>query len=176
MKIKPKKQERLYTRREIQRKVKELARAISSDYHGQDLVMIGVLNGAFIFLADLARYLAIPVQLDFVRLASYGSQSTSQGEIRLTKSFELPLSGKHILIVEDIVDTGLTLAFLRKMIEKENPQSIRICALIDKKERREIPLEVDYVGFPIPSGFIVGYGLDFNEQYRALPALYSLKM
>jgi len=152
-----------------------LARAISRDYRDKELILIGVLNGAFIFMADLVKNLTLPVQIDFVRLASYGSRTRSQGKIRVTKSVELPLAGKEILVVEDIVDTGLTLEFLRNLLEKEGPKSIRFCALIDKKERRQVPINVDYTGFRVTEGFIVGYGLDFNEQYRNLPALYQLQ-
>jgi hypoxanthine phosphoribosyltransferase len=170
----PVKKERLYSHREIQKKVKELARTISRDYRKEELVLIGVLKGAFVFMSDLARNLSIPVKLDFVRLASYGSQSKSQGKVRLTKSIELPIRDKHILVVEDIVDSGLTLKFLLDFLNKENPKSIRICALIDKTERREVPIPVDYVGFSISKGFIVGYGLDFDEKYRHLPGLYHL--
>lgn len=152
-----------------------MARAISRDYRDKELILIGVLNGAFIFMADLVKNLTLPVQIDFVRLASYGSRTRSQGKIRVTKSVELPLAGKEILVVEDIVDTGLTLEFLRNLLEKEGPKSIRFCALIDKKERRQVPINVDYTGFRVTEGFIVGYGLDFNEQYRNLPALYQLQ-
>lgn len=170
----PVKKERLYSQREIQKKIKELARTISKDYWKEELLLIGVLKGAFVFMSDLARNLSIPVKLDFVRLASYGSQSRSQGKIRLTKAIELPIRDKHILVVEDIVDSGLTLKFLLDFLNKENPKSVRICALIDKTERREVPILVDYVGFSISKGFIVGYGLDFDEQYRHLPGLYHL--
>lgn len=170
----PVKKERLYSQREIQKRIKELARIISKDYRKEELVLIGVLKGAFVFMSDLARNLSIPVKLDFVRLASYGSQSQSQGKVRLTKAPELPIRDKHILVVEDIVDSGLTLKFLLEFLNKENPKSVRICTLIDKSERREVPIPVDYAGFLIPKGFIVGYGLDFDEQYRNLPGLYHL--
>jgi hypoxanthine phosphoribosyltransferase len=165
---------RLYSRREIQKRVQELARIISEDYRKQDLVLVGILKGAFIFMSDLARSLSIPVTMDFIRLASYGSQ-TRGGEIRLTKPLELSIRGKDVLVIEDIVDTGLTLRFLIDHLQKEEPRSIRICALIDKSERREVAVPVDYVGFSIPEGFIVGYGLDFDERYRHLPALYHLQ-
>ncbi len=152
-----------------------MARSISRDYRDKELILIGVLNGAFIFMADLVKNITLPVQIDFVRLASYGSRTQSQGKIRVTKSVELPLAGKEVLVVEDIVDTGLTFEFLRNLLEKEGPKSIRFCALIDKKERRQVPINVDYTGFRVTEGFIVGYGLDFNEQYRNLPALYHLQ-
>jgi hypoxanthine phosphoribosyltransferase len=170
----PAKRERLYSPREIQKRVKELACIISKDYKEEELVLIGVLKGAFVFMSDLARNLSIPVKMDFVRLASYGSGSKSQGKIRFTKAIELPIRDKHILVVEDIVDSGLTLKFLQEFLKKENPKSVRICALIDKSERREVSITVDYCGFSVPKGFIVGYGLDFDEQYRHLPGLYHL--
>lgn len=170
----PAKKERLYSQREIQKRVKELAGSISKDYREEELIVIGVLKGAFVFMSDLVRNLSIPVKLDFVRLASYGSQSKRQGKIRFTKAIELPIRDKHILVVEDIVDSGLTLKFLQEFLNKENPKSVRICALIDKTERREVPITIDYFGFSIPKGFIVGYGLDFDEQYRHLPGLYHL--
>jgi hypoxanthine phosphoribosyltransferase len=168
------KKERLYSQREIQKRVKELACSISNDYKKEELVLIGVLKGSFIFLSDLARQLSIPVKVDFVRLASYGNQNHSQGKIRFTKAVELPIRDKNILVVEDIVDTGLTLKFLQDFLRKENPKSVRICALIDKNERREVPITIDYCGFSVPQGFIVGYGLDFDEKYRHLPSLYQL--
>ena len=164
----------MYSRREIQKRVKELAGIISEDYRKEELILIGVLKGAFVFLSDLARNLSIPVKLDFVRLASYGSRSQTQGEVRLTKTIEIPIKDKHILVVEDIVDSGLTLNFLLEFLKKENPKSVRICALINKSERREVAVNIDYVGFSVSQGFIVGYGLDFDEQYRHLPALYHL--
>jgi len=166
--------ERLFSSREIQKRVGELARTLSRDYRGRELFLIGVLNGAFIFLADLVKRMTIPVQIDFVRLSSYGSGSESQGRIKVIKPTEFPLAGKSVLIVEDIVDTGLTLDFLCRSLKEQNPESVRICALVDKRERRKLPVSIDYTGFVVPSGFIVGYGLDFNEQYRQLPAIYRL--
>jgi hypoxanthine phosphoribosyltransferase len=166
--------ERLFSSREIQRRVGELARALSVDYQGRDLLMIGVLKGAFIFMADLAKKMTIPVRMDFVRLASYGSGSKSQGRVEVVKPLELPVAGKDVLIVEDIVDTGLTLDFFSRSLREENPRSVKICAFIDKGERRELPVEIDYVGFTVPEGFLVGYGLDYDEQFRHLPALYRL--
>jgi hypoxanthine phosphoribosyltransferase len=172
----PVKKVRLYSQREILKRVQELARTISQDYQKtDDLILIGILKGAFIFMADLAKRLSIPVTMDFVRLASYGSGSQSQGEISLTKALELPIRGKHVLVVEDIVDSGLTLRFLLDYLKRDEPKSVRICTLIDKNERREVSIPVDYIGFSIPEGFIVGYGLDFDERYRQLPGLYHLQ-
>jgi hypoxanthine phosphoribosyltransferase len=175
-KPKPLTKKKLVSHRDIQRRVRELAHTISVDYHQQDLVLIGVLKGAFMFMADLAKHLSIPVKMDFVRLASYGSRSKSQGKICLTKGLELPIKGKHVLVIEDIVDSGLTLQFLIEYLKKEEPKSVRICALIDKSERREVSVPLDYIGFSIPEGFIVGYGLDFDEHYRHLPALFHLQL
>lgn len=168
------KRERLFSSREIQKRVGDLARVLSRDYQGRELLMVGVLKGAFIFMADLAKKMTIPFQMDFVRLASYGGGSRSQGRVRVTKPVELPVTGKDILIVEDIVDTGLTLDFFRRSLGEKNPSSIKICALVDKGERRALPVPIDYTGFIVPEGFIVGYGLDYGEAYRHLPALYKL--
>ena len=159
---------------EIRTKVKELAEKISLEYQGKELVMVGILKGAFIFLADLVRELTIPVEIDFVRLASYGTKAESSGSVRLTKDVELPLEGKDVLIIEDIVDTGYTLEFLAHHINKKKPNSVKICALIDKSERRECAVKIDFTGFDIPQGFLVGYGLDFNEKYRYLRDVYEV--
>jgi len=158
----------------IKTRVCELGEQISKDYEGRPLVIIGILNGAFIFMADLIRHIKNPLQIDFVRLASYGSQAKSSGHISFTKDIEIDIKDKDVLVVEDIVDTGYTLKYLKEVLNLHNPASIRICCLIDKKERRKVSVEVDYVGFDIPSGFLVGYGLDFNENYRGLPGVYHL--
>ncbi|MFO8241024.1 MAG: hypoxanthine phosphoribosyltransferase [Dissulfuribacterales bacterium] len=158
----------------IKTRVCELGEQISRDYHGRPLVLVGILNGAFIFVADLVRNIRNPLRIDFVRLASYGSQAESSGRISITKDIELDIKDTDVLVVEDIVDTGYTLKYLKEVLKLHNPASVRICCLIDKKERRKVAVEVDYVGFDIPSGFLVGYGLDFNENYRHLPAVYHL--
>ena len=159
---------------EIARQVKRLAQEISRDYQGGDVVVVGILKGVFIFLADLVRQLTIPVEIDFVRLASYGSGTTSSGTVRLTHDVELSLEGRDVLIVDDIVDSGLTLAFLREHFSTRKPRSVRICALIDKGERRATEVTLDYVGLHLDRGFVVGYGLDCKECYRYLPAIYEL--
>jgi hypoxanthine phosphoribosyltransferase len=158
----------------INKRVCELGKQISKDYHGRPLVLIGILNGAFIFMADLIRNIRNPLRIDFVRLASYGSQAESSGRISITKDIELDIKDRDVLVVEDIVDTGYTLKYLKEVLKLHNPASVRICCLIDKKERRKVAVEVDYVGFDIPGGFLVGYGLDFNENYRSLPGVYHL--
>lgn len=164
------------SKEQIREKVAELADRISRDYAGQELVLIGVLNGAFIFLADLVRAVSIPHQIDFIRVASYGKSDSSSGSIRLTKDVELDLTGKHILLVEDIIDTGSTLAWLVKKFTSKKTASVRLCTLIDKKERRRSDVKIDYVGFSLEQGFLVGYGLDYAEQYRYLPEICSLEL
>jgi hypoxanthine phosphoribosyltransferase len=165
----------LIPRDKIQGRVKELADQICSDYKGKEPVLIGVLNGVVFFIADLARQMTIPTKMDFVRAASYGSGMASSGTVRLTKDVEIPIQGKPVILVEDIVDTGLTLAHIVKILERKDPESIRICALIDKLERRNIAVNVDYCGFQVEEGFIVGYGLDHNEKYRHLSDIYILR-
>lgn len=158
----------------IKTRVHKLGEQISKDYRGRPLVLIGILKGAFIFTADLIRHIKNPLQIDFVRLASYGSQTEPSGQISFTKDIELDIKDKDVLVVEDLVDTGYTLKYLKDVLKLHNPASVRICCLIDKKERRQVPIKVDYVGFDIPRGFLVGYGLDFDENYRSLPAVYHI--
>ncbi len=159
---------------EISRCVDLLAERINRDYKGKNLVLIGILNGAFIFMADLARRLDLAVKVDFVRLASYGDKTSTSGNVRITKDVELALQGYHVLIVEDIVDSGVTLRWLLDHVSNLRPESVKICALIDKRERREVEVPVDYVGITVDSGFLVGYGLDFSENHRNLPAIYEV--
>jgi len=164
----------LYSKEEIARKVTDLANQISKDYDGKEVILICILKGAFIFLADLIRNLRIPLKIDFVRLASYGSQTRSSGDINITKDIELSIEGKDVVVVEDIVDTGLTTSYIIERLKRKKPNSLRLCALIDKRERREINIEADYVGFIVEEGFIVGYGIDFDERYRHLPEIYRI--
>jgi len=164
----------VFTAEEIARQVQLLASRISEDYEGKEVVLIGVLKGAFIFLADLVRQLTIPVQLDFVRLASYGTGTESSGKIRITTDVELDLRGRDVLIVEDIIDSGLTTAFLKKHLANKKPRSVKICALLDKRERRAVSIALEYVGLQLEKGFVVGYGLDCNEDNRQLPGIYEL--
>jgi hypoxanthine phosphoribosyltransferase len=159
----------------IQERVQALAKKISSDYEGEELVLIGVLNGAVFFFADLMRAIRIPTKMDFVRAISYGSQMKSSGSVRLTKDVEIPIAGKPVILVEDIVDSGLTLSYLKEVFEQRGASSLKICALIDKLERKEKDVFVDYCGFQIQEGFLVGYGLDCNEEYRHFPEIYRLK-
>ena len=161
---------------EIETTVSDLAQQISNDYKDREVILVGVLKGAFVFLADLIRHLTIPVKIDFIRLASYGCNTSSCGTVSLTKEIEIDIGGKDILIVEDIVDTGLSLEFLIGHLKTLNAKSVRLCALIDKRERRQKNIAVDYVGRIIEKGFLVGYGLDYAEGYRHLPAIYDLQI
>ena len=160
---------------EIKEKTRELGAKISEDYKDLDLVLVGVLKGSFIFLADLTRQVKIDHDIDLVGASSYEGTATT-GQIVFTKQPDLELEGRDILLVEDIVDTGLTLSKIIEFIQLLNPKSIKICTLIDKKERREVDLTVNYSCFTLEKGFIVGYGLDYNERYRNLPAIYDLKL
>jgi hypoxanthine phosphoribosyltransferase len=162
----------LFSKKEIALTVARLAREISADYADKKLVVVGVLKGAFVFLADLVRDLTIPAAIEFVRIASYGAKKESCGTIQVKKDVEISLQGKDVLIVEDIVDTGLSLKFLIEHLCAHHPSSLKVCALVDKKARREVEVQVDYIGFAMADGFIVGYGIDFNEQYRALPEIF----
>ncbi len=164
------------SRAEIAKKTKALAHRISQDYNNKEIIVIGILKGAFIFLADLVRELTTPVEIDFVRLASYGAGTSSSGNIRITKEIELDIRGRHVLVVEDIIDSGLTIAYLLDYLKQYEPESIKVCSLIDKIERREVQIQVDYAGHEVHAGFLVGYGLDFDEKYRALPEIYHLNL
>ncbi|HPC73759.1 MAG TPA: hypoxanthine phosphoribosyltransferase [Syntrophales bacterium] len=165
----------LYSREVIDRKVKELAAQISRDFSGKDLVVVGVLKGSFMFMADLIRAMTIPCTIDFIRVTSYGAATVSSGKIEIKKDIETAIAGRDVLVVEDIVDTGLTLAFLRDKFLERVPRSLRFCTLIDKKHRREVEFHSDYVGFDLDQGFVVGYGLDFDEKARYLPDVYVLE-
>jgi hypoxanthine phosphoribosyltransferase len=160
---------------DVERHVNDLARLINQDYEGKSLVVVGILNGACIFLSDLVRRLSMPVEIDFVRLSSYGKGAETSGTIEITKDVELPIEGRHVLIVEDIVDTGTTLVWFLDYLKRRLPESVKICALVDKMERREIEVPLDYVGIPVEKGFLVGYGLDFAEKHRNLPGIYEVE-
>jgi len=164
------------SREEIEKSIERIAARISADYQNCEPVLVGVLKGAFVFLADLIRCLAIPVKVDFVRTTSYGDQTSSSGTVALTKPLEIDVAGKHVLVVEDIVDTGITLRWLVDYLSGLGSASVKACTLIDKKERRQVQVQVDYVCNVVDKGFLVGYGLDYAERYRHLPAVYHLKM
>ena len=160
--------------KDIKKRIVQIGAQITADFQNKNLVVIGILKGAFIFMADLVRNIDLPLQVDFVRLQSYGSGTEAAGNVTITKDVELPLMDRHVLIVEDIVDTGYTLKYLKEVLSLHRTASVKICCLIDKKERRKVEVDVDYVGFEIEKGFLVGYGLDYDEQYRQLPGIYHL--
>jgi hypoxanthine phosphoribosyltransferase len=166
---------RLFSEKQIQARVASLARQINRDYAGREVLLIGVLKGAFVFLADLARRIKVPVKIDFVRAASYGTGTSSSGKVKLTQKPELFLQGKDVLIVEDIVDTGVTLKFLHRRLQARRPRSLAVATLLDKPGRRKVAFEADYVGFAIPDHFVVGYGLDCAEEHRNLRGIYIVK-
>ena len=167
--------ELLLSREMIGARVRELAGEISEDYRGKEPLLVSVLKGSVFFFADLVREITLPSKIDFVRAASYGKEMNSCGSVRLTKDLELPVEGKSILLVEDIVDTGLTLSYITGLLADRGAESIKICALVDKLERRERHVPIDYCGFKVEEGFLVGYGLDFDEKYRSLPEIFILK-
>jgi hypoxanthine phosphoribosyltransferase len=159
----------------LSRRVTELAAEVSRDYAGKDLVLIGVLKGAVFFLSDLMRQLEIPVEVDFMAVASYGSATKSSGVVRILKDLDAVIEGRDVLIIEDIVDSGLTLQYLLRNLAGRNPASLEVCALLIKPERRKVELQTRYVGFEIPDRFAIGYGLDHRERYRNLPFVAALK-
>lgn len=158
----------------LRRRVEELGAQITADYAGRDLLLVGVLKGAVFFLADVMRHIEVPCDLDFMAVSSYGSATDSSGVVRIIKDLDAPLEGRHVLIVEDIVDSGLTLQYLLRNLGARNPASLEVCALLTKPERRKVELEARYVGFEIPDRFVIGYGLDFDEKYRNLPYVATL--
>ncbi|MEW6660982.1 MAG: hypoxanthine phosphoribosyltransferase [Bacillota bacterium] len=168
-------QEVLINQQQIIEKVKELGLQISKDYQGKELIVVGILKGAIIFFSDLIRSIEVPLTLDFMAVSSYGAGTNSSGAVRILKDLERSVEGKHLLVVEDIVDTGLTLKYLLDNLKARGPASIKTCTFLDKPARRLIPVQPDYNGFTIPDRFVVGYGLDFNEQYRHLPYVAVLK-
>jgi hypoxanthine phosphoribosyltransferase len=150
-------------------RIAELGAEISADYAGRDLLLIGVLKGAVFFMADLMRKLTIPCEVDFMAISSYGASTDSSGVVRILKDLDINIEGRHVLVVEDIIDSGLTLSYLMRNLESREPATLEVCALLTKPERREIEVPVRYVGFEIPNRFVIGYGLDFGERYRNLP-------
>src|SRR3954449_5141603 len=153
---------------DLQRRVRDLAAEISRDYEGRDLVLIGVLKGAVLFLGDLMRHLEVPCEIDFMAVSSYGSETDSSGVVRILKDLDASIAGRDALIVEDIIDSGLTLHSLLRNLRARNPASLEVCALLTKPERRRVDLPIRYVGFEIPNRFVIGYGLDFAQRYRNL--------
>lgn len=168
--------EPLLTPEEINKAVERLAREITRDYRGRNPLLLGVLKGSFIFMADLVRNLDIPLELEFVSLSSYGpGRKESSGEVKIVQGLRIPVENRSILVVEDVVDTGITLTFLRNYLQERKPESVRICALFDKPSRRKVPVDVSYLGLTIPDTFVVGYGIDYDEKFRHLPGLYTIR-
>jgi hypoxanthine phosphoribosyltransferase len=160
---------------ELRARVRELGEQVSRDYEGLDLLLVGVLKGAVFFLSDLMRHIEIPVEVDFMAVASYGSATDSSGVVRILKDLDTPIEGRDVLIVEDIVDSGLTLQYLMRSLGARNPRSLEVCALLMKPERRKVDVPTRYIGFEIPDRFAIGYGLDHAERYRNLPFVAALK-
>ena len=154
---------------ELQARIAELGVEISRDYAGRDLLLVGVLKGAVFFMADLMRELTVPCEIDFMAISSYGAGTDSSGVVRILKDLDINISGRDVLVVEDIIDSGLTLSYLVRSLKARKPATVEICALLTKPERREVEVPVAYVGFEIPNRFVIGYGLDFDERYRNLP-------
>lgn len=165
----------LITKEEIEKKVADLTDELRGDYKEKYPLLIGALKGSFVFMSDLIRKLNIPVEIDFVRLSSYGAGKETSGKIKLVQGPKAPIRGRHVLVIEDIVDSGLTVRFLLDYIGRRKPSSLKLCTLFDKPSRRVVEVPIDYLGFTIPNTFVVGYGLDFNEKFRYLPDLCSLE-
>jgi hypoxanthine phosphoribosyltransferase len=153
----------------LQTRIRELGRELSSDYEGRELLLVGVLKGAVFFMADLMRSISVPCEIDFMAISSYGASTDSSGVVRILKDLDINIENRHVLVVEDIIDSGLTLSYLLRNLESREPATLEICALLTKPSRREIDVPVKYVGFEIPNKFVIGYGLDFAERYRNLP-------
>ena len=160
---------------EIREKVRELGGKITADYKNSNLMLVTVLKGAVVFLADLMRQIDVPAEIDFMVVSSYGSGVKSSGVVKIVKDLDVPLAGKDILIVEDILDSGLTLSYIKELLESRGPRSIRIATLLDKPSRRKVDLQADYIGFSVPDEIVIGYGLDYDEKYRNLPYIGILK-
>ena len=160
---------------EIREKVRELGGKITADYKNSNLMLVTVLKGAVVFRADLMRRIDVPAEIDFMVVSSYGSGVKSSGVVKIVKDLDVPLAGKDILIVEDILDSGLTLSYIKELLESRGPRSIRIATLLDKPSRRKVDLQADYIGFSVPDEFVIGYGLDYDEKYRNLPYIGILK-
>ncbi len=165
----------LVTREELGKMVKKMGEQISKDYADKDLVLVGVLKGGFVFLSDLMRELSIPVDLDLISVSSYGEATKSSGVVRIIKDIDINITGKHVLIVEDLVDTGLTLKHLKELFNTRGPLSVKICAALDKPSRRKVDIDIEYKGIEIPDKFVVGYGLDYAGKYRNFPDVCVLK-
>jgi hypoxanthine phosphoribosyltransferase len=166
--------ETLVSKEDLQRRVAELGQELSRDYEGRDLFMVGVLKGAVLFLADLMRHIDVPCEIDFMAVSSYGSQTDSSGVVRILKDLDAPIEGRHVLIVEDIIDSGLTLQYLMRNLNSRRPASLEVCSLLTKPERLRVDLSPRYIGFEIPNRFAIGYGLDHAQRYRNLDYVAAL--
>ena len=164
----------LISEHELRTRIVELGRQIAHDYVGETPVLVGVLQGAFLFMADLVRAIPSDLTTDFIGVASYGAGQRSSGQVRIVSDLAMPVENRHVVVVEDIVDTGLTISYLRRNLEARHPKSVRVCALVDKIERRQVDVRIDYVGFTIPNVFVVGYGFDIAGLYRNLPYVAAL--
>jgi len=165
----------LYTQQQIAARVRELAAEIERDHRGKELVLVGVLKGAYVFVSDLSRQIDLPLSVDFIGLSSYGEETESSGVVKITSDLTRPIEGKHVLIVEDIVDTGLTMRYLLDNLSTRRPASVKICALLQKPSRLRTRIPIQYLGFTVPDLFLVGYGLDAGEKYRNLPFIGSVR-
>jgi hypoxanthine phosphoribosyltransferase len=165
----------LIKRDEIAKAIDRLASEIERDYQGKQPLLIGVLKGSFVFMADLVRQLDLPLELDFIRLSSYGAARESSGRVRVVQGVKTPIKGRDVLVIEDIVDTGITTSFLLDYLRKRKPASLKLCALTDKPSRRRVPVSIDYLGLSLPNKFVVGYGLDCDQKFRNLPDIYALE-
>jgi hypoxanthine phosphoribosyltransferase len=161
----------LFTTEEVEAAVKRLAAEISQDYRGKNPLLIGILKGSFVFMADLIRFLDSPLEVEFITLSSYGRGRESSGKVRVVKGLRAEVKGRDVLVIEDIVDTGRTISFLLDYLRRKKPASLRLCVLTDKPSRRQIPVDIDYLGFTVPNKFIVGYGIDWDEKFRYLPEI-----
>lgn len=168
-------QEVLFSEEQLKNRVREIAQQITADYQGKEIMLISVLRGSFVFMADLCRAIDLPCTLDFMAVSSYGKGTKSSGQVQITKDLSEDITDRHIIVVEDILDSGNTLSYLLKILENRHPASIRLCTLLDKPDRRVKPVQVHYSGFTIPDAFVVGYGLDYAEKYRNLPYIGILK-
>ncbi len=165
----------LISKEELQKRIKELAGTLERDYGGKRPLMLCILKGSVMFFTDLIREMNIPLEIDFMAISSYGNSSKSSGEVKMIKDLDRSIENRHVIIVEDIVDSGYTLSYLKRVLQSRNPASIKICTLLDKAERREVELTADYKGFDIGNEFVIGYGLDYAEEYRNLPEICVLK-
>jgi len=168
--------ETLVSEEELQTRIRELAAQVSADYQGREMLVIGVLKGAVFFIADLLRHLTVPCELDFMAVSSYGSSTHSSGVVRILKDLDIPIAGRHVLVVEDVIDSGLTLSYLLKNLASREPASLEICSLLTKPGHRRLNIPIRYIGFDLPDAFVIGYGLDYSERWRNLPYIAVLEL